>query len=104
SKLQVADLEAWLARLEREHDNFRAALGSALETDPEAGLRLTNALWQFWKLRGYWREGRDWLARSRAPGSAAALPLRADTLLQIGRMLWLQGDYHEAISLFEESL
>jgi non-specific serine/threonine protein kinase len=53
----------WFDRLEADHDNFRAAMERALRGGkPRAladGLRLAGALWWFWRVRGYWREGRD---------------------------------------------
>src|SRR5262249_44039378 len=56
------DQQAWLQRLDREQDNFRAALRWACE-QRAAGLaqRLAGALWRFWFARGYWSEGRRWL-------------------------------------------
>jgi predicted ATPase/class 3 adenylate cyclase len=49
----------WLERLEREHENLRAALDWSAEAgDGAAGLRLARALWQFWWVRGYLAEGR----------------------------------------------
>jgi len=49
----------WLDRLEKEHDNLRAAL-DRLEAagESELALRLAGALWRFWYLRGYLTEGR----------------------------------------------
>jgi predicted ATPase/class 3 adenylate cyclase/Tfp pilus assembly protein PilF len=62
----------WLARLEDEHDNLRAALrwASNLEQNAvtqaaeRAGvvLRLAGASWRFWYMRGYLTEGREQLA------------------------------------------
>jgi non-specific serine/threonine protein kinase len=53
----------WLPRLAESHDNFRAALRQAVERgDAARALRLAGALWQFWWLRGFWREGSGWLA------------------------------------------
>jgi predicted ATPase/class 3 adenylate cyclase/Tfp pilus assembly protein PilF len=52
---------AWQERLEREHDNLRAALSWAQSRgDAETGLRLVAALWRFWWARGRLREGRAW--------------------------------------------
>ncbi|HEU4752959.1 MAG TPA: AAA family ATPase, partial [Armatimonadota bacterium] len=51
----------WLARLEEDHENLRAALRFALETDPRAALRLSGSLWWFWRRRGHFQEGREWL-------------------------------------------
>jgi predicted ATPase/class 3 adenylate cyclase len=62
----------WLARLEDEHDNMRAALrwtsdvGQNGDTEgeerAEVGLRLAGAIWRFWYMRGYLTEGREQLA------------------------------------------
>ena len=55
----------WLERLEREHNNLRAAL-DRLEAagESELALRLAGALWRFWYLRGHLLEG--WRRLDRA--------------------------------------
>jgi predicted ATPase/transcriptional regulator with XRE-family HTH domain len=61
----------WLTRLEREHDNLRAALGWAREHDQTAsGLRLAGALVHFWRVRGYGSEGLGWLTGFMARAEA----------------------------------
>ena len=69
-----------LRGLDRERDNLRAALASALVADPQAALRLAVALWRFWLMRGYLAEGYRWLtaALAAAPESTA---VRARALL-----------------------
>ena len=50
---------AWLERLENEHDNLRAALDRFSERDDRArALQLAGALWGFWQIRGHFAEGR----------------------------------------------
>ncbi len=59
---------AWLARLDREHDNVRAALRwSCDHRDGETALRLAAALWQFWHQRGHLSEGRRWFREALEP-------------------------------------
>ena len=59
----------WLERLALEHDNFRAALEWLTETgDAEWGLRLGTALFRFWEMREYLREG------AGQPGQGAENP------------------------------
>lgn len=79
-QLAGPEQRAWLALLETELDNLRAALHWALdeEADPEAGLKMAGKLWWFWYLRGHWSEGRRWLTK-RHP----AVNLR----LQVGQQL-----------------
>lgn len=53
----------WLARLEQEQGNLRAALAASKELPDCAhfGLRLATALWWFWWVHGHVGDGRAWL-------------------------------------------
>ena len=63
-RLGDAYQQLWLAWLEGEHDNLRAALAWSLESGRiEAGLRIANALIRFWEIRGYAQEGLTWFER-----------------------------------------
>lgn len=53
-----ADQQAWLSRLEAEHDNGRAALECSATSNAEAGLRLAGVLWRLWQVPGHVAEGR----------------------------------------------
>ena len=78
-ELTGPDAGAWLDRLEREHDNLRAALGWALERgEAETGLQLVAAVFRFWMVRGHLREGRAWVERLLAlePDGTGAAQLR----------------------------
>ena len=58
-QLSGGDQRVWLDRLERDHDNMRAALDWAIaKPDPALGARLATALWRFWQQRGYLNEAR----------------------------------------------
>ena len=97
---------SWLERLETEHDNLRAALAWSLERgETETALRLTGALGAFWRVRGHLSEGRAWLDRALAGGTAGGGgALRAKALQEAGTLAWCQGDYGAATALLEESL
>jgi predicted ATPase/transcriptional regulator with XRE-family HTH domain len=60
-ELKGPDQATWLARLEHEHGNLRAALHWAKEHDIRAGLQIAVAIWRFWLMRGHFGEGRSWL-------------------------------------------
>jgi predicted ATPase/DNA-binding SARP family transcriptional activator len=102
---QVGGVEArrWRQRLERDHDNIRAALAWLLEHDPEAALRMAGALGLFWSTCGYHSEGRRWLAQALAHGGddrrARARALQADATLAVE-----QGQHAEALRLAKASL
>ena len=96
---------AWFERLDREHDNLRAALRWALEGgDPETALRLGTVLWWFWWTRGHFAEGRRWIERALARGKDVDPAVRARALLGAAQLAGGQGDQRRAIRLMEESL
>jgi predicted ATPase/DNA-binding XRE family transcriptional regulator len=98
---------AWIQRLEREHDNVRAALAWMQGHEQvESGLRLATALERFWELHGHLREGRGWLERlfTAAAWSAVTTPVRAKALDAAGRLAYRQGDYALATPLLQQSL
>jgi predicted ATPase/class 3 adenylate cyclase len=101
-------------RLEAEYDNLRAALSWSLGSqaaDPVGngervaiGLRLAQALGQFWYQRGHAGEGRRWLERALdLAADDAGAPL-ARIALWLGSMLLQQGELDAAVQLFERSL
>jgi predicted ATPase/DNA-binding SARP family transcriptional activator len=95
---------AWLQRLEADHDNLRKALHWAVESgQEETALRLVNSLWQFWDIRGYFREGREWLRRALEMGFARTA-LRAKAFKGAGALAWSQSDYGEARERMLDSL
>jgi non-specific serine/threonine protein kinase len=103
--LRGPDQLAWLARLEAEHDNLRAALGWwADRGDAEQGLQLAGALHWFWHLRDHVAEGRRWLERLLALPGAGATTARARALYGLGLWAWLHADYQSAHALFAEAL
>ena len=96
---------AWQARLARENDNLRAALGWSLDGgDAEVGLRIAAALKMFWRVQGQLREARTWLAAALARGAQAPAALRARVLDDAGSFASAQGDYERARAHQEEAL
>src|SRR6266849_6515090 len=103
---------AWLERLEREHDNLRAALQWSLEPagDEEAGqrreiaLRLAGALHMFWWTHAHWSEGRTFLERVLAASAGAAASARAKALYAAANLSFVQSNYERAEVLSSESL
>lgn len=102
--LTGAEQQAWLTRLDEEHNNLAAALEWALaQGEVETAGRLGGAVWRYWQLRGHLREGRDWMRRILATG-ALSPALEAKVLKGAGVMAWYQGDYDEAAAAFETGL
>jgi predicted ATPase/DNA-binding SARP family transcriptional activator/DNA-binding CsgD family transcriptional regulator len=102
-KLVGSQQSAWVERLEAEHDNMREALSWVLERgEGELGLRFGGALWRFWHMRGYLREGIRWMEPVLAEGKPAASPARVKALEGMGWLLQLQGDHERAKTIYEE--
>jgi len=63
-KLISVEQTQWVKRLEREHDNFRAALRWFHDTyDAESAFRMMGALWIFWLL-DHVSEGYQWITQA----------------------------------------
>ena len=105
SKIRGAEQREWLARLESERDNLRAALAWSL-ADPEgvaAATRLAVGLWWFWFVVGEWTEGRRWLTAALARDESLSLA-RIRALASTAALANFQGDYEPARLLAEQSL
>jgi DNA-binding CsgD family transcriptional regulator/tetratricopeptide (TPR) repeat protein len=111
--LKSAEQAIWLQRLEAEHENLRAALQWLIDRGTqEQALRLTGALWNFWRLRGYLSEGRRWIDAALAGEQTASLldsepalaAARARALTGAGILAHYQGDFTRATTLCGESL
>ncbi len=105
-------LFVWLERLEREHDNLRAALVWSLEPvqGEEAGqrnevaLRLGGALHRFWFSHGHFSEGRIFLGRVLAASADVTTARRAKALVVAADLAFDQGDIQHVEALAVESL
>jgi predicted ATPase/DNA-binding CsgD family transcriptional regulator len=120
-KLCSAERENRVHRLEREHDNIRAALSWSVERKEAAtALRLGGALWRFWLLQGYLSEGHEWLEKalaievpqagcltgteSEGLTTQVSSAVRAKALGGAGILAHSRGDSRQAKVLCEESL
>ena len=92
--LRGAAQEAWLARLDLEHDNLRAALRWLLDHERWAdALSLAAAISAYWQTRGFLAEGRGWLeAALAAPATARETPAGLAAMIEAGMLAWEQGD------------
>jgi tetratricopeptide (TPR) repeat protein len=100
------DTEAWLKRLETEIDNVRTALAwSVGERDGDAALRLSAALWPFWEMRGYAREGLRWLEQTlELPVEYAQTAQRAKAFNAVGTLEYQLGDFAKARASYNRGL
>ncbi len=103
--------DAWMERLELEHDNLRAALEWLQEEgEVERSLRLAGALGRFWWFRGYFTEGRAWLEELLELAKASSrTAVRAKALHALGVLIhrsadYAVGDQELARSRLEESI
>jgi len=97
--------EQWLERLEREHENLRAALSWLIEQgELETTLRFATALWRFWSLHGHQREGYSTLEYLLAAAGPSAVALRAKALIGAGVLTGELGQHVQAEALCKEGL
>jgi predicted ATPase/transcriptional regulator with XRE-family HTH domain len=99
----------WLACLEREYSNLRAALQWFLdqaehEANHEMPLRLAAALREFWLIRGHLSEGRAVLDRALANSEGVEARYLAKAFATAGSIARGQGDFGQAELWIEKSL
>lgn len=105
-KLFGEEQKVWLDRLERDHDNFRAAFDWCATTgDAERTMNLAASFWRFWQMRGHLHEGRTRLESILAmPSSHEFREARARALEAAGGVAYWQGDMTAAQTFYDESL
>jgi non-specific serine/threonine protein kinase len=113
----------WLDRVQKEHDNLRAALTWCLDEavpevaahhpqtvaepgsrDGSQSLRFAETLYPFWWVRSYGTEGRGWLEKGLERNPAAPAPLRVRALCGVGFIAYYQGDYGATADFCAEAL
>ena len=103
--LSGADQRAWLDRLERDHDNLRAALDWATaEPQPELAARLAFALWRFWQQRGYLNEARARFEAMAGQGWELTPRIAARFAEGFGGVAYWQADPKAADRWYAEAL
>jgi predicted ATPase/class 3 adenylate cyclase len=104
-ELNGADQRTWLDRLEREHDNMRAALDRSIaKPDPDLGVRTAFALWRFWQQRGYLNEARARFAQLEAQAWTLDPVLQARFDEAFGGIAYWQSDQPTATRLYDDAL
>jgi predicted ATPase len=101
------DQAAWLACMELDADNLRAALSWLLVAGHiEMAARMACAVAIFWRRRGHYSEGQGWLERVLPHIVSDCLPdsLRARTLQAAGSLAYRKGDWATARQWLRESL
>ncbi|WP_067899545.1 protein kinase domain-containing protein [Nocardia vaccinii] len=96
----------WIERLDREQSNLRKAIEfCVMDESKEAadtGLRIVNALTQYWLVRGRFSEARQWLDRVLNHPAPQSSPDRVEALFASSLMAALQGDLQFAAAMFKE--
>jgi DNA-binding CsgD family transcriptional regulator/tetratricopeptide (TPR) repeat protein len=95
----------WLNRLERERENFRAALDWTYQYDIGLGLQLAAVLGTFWTRRGHLSEGQEWLSKMLSRAQDVGMPpteTMPHALYSVGFITWHQGDLQAARPFLQE--
>jgi ATP/maltotriose-dependent transcriptional regulator MalT len=104
-RLIMPGQERWLAWLDADLGNYRAALTWSWQSgELEHALRLATALRWFWYLHGHYAEGWDWLEPAFAEVPTAPARLRAKALSGLSALALWRGDLPRATALAEKSL
>jgi predicted ATPase/DNA-binding CsgD family transcriptional regulator len=99
------DQDTWLARLEVDHENLRAALHWGLaQPDPARARQLASVLIWLWYLRGHTNEGIDFLQRAIAREPDERSPLQALLLAGVAAVAVASGEFDVLVDYAQQSL
>ncbi len=93
-----------LAALDHERHNLHAAMQWTLANEPDLALPLAAALWRYWLIRGYRRQGLGWLEQALALPAEGAPAVRAMALAGAALLARLVGEFDRAGVLAEETV
>jgi predicted ATPase/class 3 adenylate cyclase len=93
----------WSSRLDRDHDNLRAALEWLSTADPDAALELAGALGWFWLARGYLAEAEAHL-RAALAASGGSERAQARALTASGALTARTGNVEEGRMRLEQAV
>jgi predicted ATPase/class 3 adenylate cyclase len=95
----------WLERVEREHDNLRAALDWSLQSGRvEQALWALSTLGRFWRAHGHVTEARRLLQTGLESDADVPRDVRATALWTLARQAMAQRDHRAAMPALEEAL
>lgn len=98
------DASDWLARIDRELGNLRAALRWAVGSgQADVASRMVVSLWRYWHMRGNVEEGRRWASDALAISGEDPL-IRVRILEAAGGLAYWDGDMGRSREYYEEAL
>ncbi|HEX4743245.1 MAG TPA: adenylate/guanylate cyclase domain-containing protein [Candidatus Limnocylindria bacterium] len=94
-----------LDRLERDHDNLRAAMEWAIGHDASIAMRLVGSMWRFWHMRGHLDEAENVARRVLAlPFDASLDRERLVALDGAGGVSYWRGEFGPTQERYQEAL
>lgn len=103
--LRTGDQTVWLARLEADHDNIRAAFGWAMaHDDPECVAEAGWSLWMFWWIRAHLEEGLLCMNVCLQRSDQLSREARAHAAAVAGVMHFWKADFGQAAPLIAPAL
>jgi predicted ATPase/DNA-binding SARP family transcriptional activator len=99
----VGKVEA-LAIRDQERDNLHAAMRWTLAAGSDLAVPLAAALWRYWLIRGYRRQGLEWLEQALTLPTSAPSPPQADALAGAALLARLLGDFARAGRFAQEGV
>ena len=103
-RMRSSERSLWLARLDAETENLRAALAWSLDHDVPQGVELASTLFEPWAMHGRTHELIAWFERVLASPAAIGVPTRAVALKTYGQAVDIAERHELAREVFQESL